>query len=144
MYYSNKLAVQCDFRKFDRLQAYKLRPFGYTLDLRHILLSSAYDDRVLPWISWKYFAECGIRTTCNLRNLRIEISAIRCSNSAKYTNPVAAIVLDVQHNSIRAQTGAALLRRTAHSVKCLKPYSLTGSRVRPKGCLGNSSKMIVT
>jgi len=45
MYYSNKLAVQCDFREFEG------RPIilGYTLDLGHTLLcqlSSAYDDRV--------------------------------------------------------------------------------------------------
>jgi len=51
MYYSNKLAVQCDFREIDN------RPIilGYTLDLGHTLLgpllSSAYDNRVLSCIA---------------------------------------------------------------------------------------------
>ena len=74
MYYSNKLAAQCDFREFDG------RPIslGYTLDLGHTLLSSVYDDHVLPCIglSWNSIlrnAEFEQRIICG--TFRIKISA---------------------------------------------------------------------
>ena len=92
--YSNKLTVQGEFREFD----VRCISLSYTLDIEHTVTLSSYDDRVLHCISLNSIlrnAECGIRTTYNLRNIPHQnfrkIYVIEIPHSAKHEASLAEI-----------------------------------------------------